>query len=401
VRIGYIASSIYRHTFEINEVAELHKLDASVRTYSFYRDRHGSVQHERIEELDFPVVTWSPAAFLPALLYILARHPLRTCSAALGLFFRSLRNPVYCYRNAMVFLIAMPILRDAHQNGVTHMHANFGSSPATIARLGKHIFGMSYSVMFHAFDIYVDRGPYQDPLRSIKLRDADRVFAAHADGLNALKRMVPREAHEKFEVVHISVRFHALPRTRPLPQPPLLLAAGNLVAQKGFDVLVRAAGLLARRGVNARVRILGEGEERSALEALAGSEGVVVEMPGYFQHRELARHMAEAAAFVMPSKIAHDGFRDGIPTVMVEAWLARTPVIASPVAGMGEVLAADHNALVFTPEKAGELADAVERLLRDPALGETIVSGGYETAVSSFSPETNVARLLSSIRSIR
>lgn len=400
MRIGYIASSVYHHTFEINEVVELHRQDPSVRIYSFYRGDRGDVQHERVREMTFPVVSWSAASAIAAFFYAMSRRPARTLAAFAELFARSLTNPVYIPRNFAVFMIAMPILRDAHRNGVTHLHANFGSSPATIARLGKRIFGMTFSVMFHAFDIYVDRGLHHDPLRRAKLRDAERVFAAHADGLGTLMHVVPGEPRNKFEVVHISVRFDSAPRAQPLPEPPLLLAAGNLHGQKGFDVLIRAAGVLKRRGLSIRTRILGEGAERPALEALVKSEGVVVEMPGYYQHRELAQHLAEAAAFVMPSKIAAHGFRDGIPTVMVEAWLARTPLVASPVAGMGEVLVADQNALVFTPGDAEALSDCVERLLRDASLSARIASQGYQTAVASFSPEANVAKLLSAIRSI-
>jgi hypothetical protein len=62
----------------------------------------------------------------------------------------SVRNPVYWAKNLAVFFIAMAVLADARRHRVTHLHANFGSSPATIAWLGKKALGTGMSVTFHA-----------------------------------------------------------------------------------------------------------------------------------------------------------------------------------------------------------------------------------------------------------
>ncbi len=402
MKIGYIASHIYRHTFEINEAAELLRQAPGTCVYSFYRATRADIQHDRARELEGQVRTWGAAGILGGLGYVARRRPGRLISAALILFARSLRNPVYCAKNAAAMLVALPILRDAHRAGVTHLHANFGSSPATIAWLGKHLFGVRMSIAFHAFDIYVDAGPANDPLRTWKLRQADLVVAAHEDGRRALMAMVPGEPASKFVVIYISVVFAALPRATSPETPSLVIGAGNLVGQKGFDVLIRAVGDLAERGVPVRCRILGEGEARAELEALARSLGVAdrVEMPGYYQHYDLATHLAEATAFAMPSKVVAAGFRDGIPTVMVEAWLADTPVVASPVAGMTEVLRDGENALVFEPGDHRALAACVARLIESPELGARLAARGKETATELFSPATNVRRLLDAIRAV-
>lgn len=118
---------------------------------------------------------------------------------------------------------------------------------------------------------------------------------------------------------------------------------------------------------------------KSPCVLVAGKEGVRdrVELRGYFQHKELAEHLADAAAFVVPSLVTREGQRDGIPTVGVEAWLSRTPVIASLVGGMGEVIKNDETGLVFPPGDSDALAEAVIRLLNSPELQGTIVAGGH------------------------
>jgi len=412
MKIGYIASNIYRHTFEINEVVELLRQRPDTRVYSFYRPSGAEQQSHRVREVSREIVTWSADSIIGGWSYLLVRRPLRLAWAGLELAFRSIPNPIYWLKNAVAFLMAMPVLADALRHDVTHLHANFGSSPATIAWLGKKILGTGLSITFHAFDIYVDALRLRDPIKRQKLRDADVVVAVHRHGLEHLQRMVPGVPPGKFHVIRISVVLNAVPAdapTRatasPAPEPPspLLVAAGNFVPKKGFDVLVRAIGDMARDGIDVRARILGEGPERTRLEELARSEGVAdrIDMPGYYQHAELADHLAEAAALVMPSKVVAGGQRDGIPTVVVEAWLARTPVVASLVGGMAEVIEDGRTGLVFSPGDEGALAACVRRLLDSPETGEKLAEEGYRTAVTSFSPQRNVAQLLKTLESLR
>jgi glycosyltransferase involved in cell wall biosynthesis len=179
-----------------------------------------------------------------------------------------------------------------------------------------------------------------------------------------------------------------------------VLAVGNLVPKKGFDILIRAVGYLKRRGVAVRLRILGEGPERGALETLVREQALRdrVQLPGHFQHKELATHLAEAAAFVMPSRVTASGTRDGIPTVVIEAWLSGTPVVASLVGGMSEVIVNEQTGLVFAPEEPEALADCLVRLVESPELRRSLADAGRAVAMASFSCEKNVFNLLEEIR---
>jgi glycosyltransferase involved in cell wall biosynthesis len=400
MKIGYIASHIYLHTFEINEASELVRQHPGARVYSFYRPRGSQLQRQRVAEVDGDIVSWTFRSILKSL-GVVRRHPIGFLKAAAALSYHSLANPVYWVKNFVTFLIALPVLDDAERHGVTHLHANFGSSPATVAWLGRRALGTGMSVTYHAFDIYSNAYASRDPLKRQKLLDADLVVSVHEDGRQLLQRIAPEAAGDKFRVIRICVAFDPETKTEPLPEPPLLLAAGNLVPKKGFNILVRAVGALKRRGVPVRLRILGEGKQRPVLERLIREQGVRdrVELRGYFQHRELAEHLAQAAAFVVPSLITRGGQRDGIPTVGVEAWLSRTPVIASLVGGMGEVIRSDETGLVFPPGDSDALAEAVIRLLNSPELQDTIVAGGYRTAQEFFSSSKNVSSLLGEIKS--
>jgi glycosyltransferase involved in cell wall biosynthesis len=345
------------------------------------------------------IITWSYRAILRGLIHNSLHHPLGLLQGAVALFIRSAPNPVYWFKNFAVFFIAMPIICDADRYGLTHLHANFGSSPGTIAWLGKKILGTGMSVTFHSFDIYSRALAARDPLKKKKLLDADLVAAVHQHGLEELKRLVPRADGNKFQVIRIGVVFRAEKKPARPAEPPLVLAAGNLVRVKGFDILLRAMGVLKRRGVRVRLRILGEGAERPNLESIITEEqiGDRTELPGYYQQSELARHLAEAAVFIMPSRIMRDGRREGLPSVIVEAWLSLTPVVASAVGGMAEVVVDGDTGMVFSSEDPASLADRIVHLMGSPELGRRLAENGHRIAREMFSPKRNVSRLLQAI----
>lgn len=105
-------------------------------------------------------------------------------------------------------------------------------------------------------------------------------------------------------------------------QPPVILGTGRLAEQKDFATLIRAFALV-RRQRPARLLILGEGEERQRLEAVAGELGITqdVSLPGYEKNPH--KYMSKAALFVLSS--AWEGFGN----VLVEALAAGAPVLAT------------------------------------------------------------------------
>ena len=282
-----------------------------------------------------------------------------------------------------------------------YLHADFGASPATVAWLGKQLLGTGFSIRYHSFDIHLNTLAYRDPLRRRKLEDADLVIAVHEDGLGHLKNTAPGAAHDKFEMIRICVVFKPEPGPKKISEPPLVLAAGNLVPAKGFDVLVRAVGELEKRGVDVRLRILGEGPERPRLETLIDEHeiGGRTEMPGYYKHNKLAGHLAGALALVVPARITASGLREGLPTVIAESWLSGTPVIASPIGGIPEVVIDGETGLLFPAEDSDALAGCIKRLVDDKTLRDVLADAGRARADELFSPEKNVQKLVDRIKS--
>ena len=146
-------------------------------------------------------------------------------------------------------------------------------------------------------------------------------------------------------------------------QPPVILGVGRLTPQKDFPTLVRAFAQVRRRRA-ARLVILGEGEGRAELAALAGELGVAEDLalPG-FQKNALS-YMAHSAVFALSSAW------EGLPTVLIEALAAGTRVVSTDCpSGPREILQDGQLGALVPVGDAAALAAAILETLERPANG--------------------------------
>lgn len=170
-----------------------------------------------------------------------------------------------------------------------------------------------------------------------------------------------------------------------------ILAVGGLEKYKGFDYLLRAAHELSRRGVDVEVELVGDGSQRRQLEELAEelslSERVLFR--GQLNSADVRRAMARATMLVHPSP----DIGDAVPTVIKEAMAVGAPVIGSDVAGIPELLDGGRCGVVVPPADPHALADAIQRLLDDPALRRSYAEAARKHAEQTFDLRRNGPRL--------
>jgi glycosyltransferase involved in cell wall biosynthesis len=140
---------------------------------------------------------------------------------------------------------------------------------------------------------------------------------------------------------------------------PRLLAAGRLVRQKGFDLLIEA--LADERHAKATLVVLGDGPLRAELERRAASNGVSDRLVFVGHQRNPFPFFAAADAFVLSSRF------EGFPNVVLEALACATPVIATPApGGVREILDPIPECVVAADISARALADAIARWQAGP-----------------------------------
>jgi glycosyltransferase involved in cell wall biosynthesis len=141
------------------------------------------------------------------------------------------------------------------------------------------------------------------------------------------------------------------------PRDPLVIAVGNIVPEKGFDLLVRTLGLLP----DVRALIIGEGRSERQVRALA--EDVA---PGRIAFRPSMPQAELRFAYAAANVLALPSLREGWPNVVLESLACGTPVIAARVGGVPEIID-DASAGVIVDDRAPNAwAEAIRRLLQSP-----------------------------------
>lgn len=162
----------------------------------------------------------------------------------------------------------------------------------------------------------------------------------------------------------------------------VVVAVGRLVKLKGFDLLIQAFARVTGRD-RARLIIIGDGNERSALQALVEGLGVGdrVALPG-FQDNPW-KYMARADLFVLSSHV------EGLPNVIAEAMALGLPVLATSCSeSIRDYMEDGRNGLLVPPGDVDALSEGLGRLLADRSLRQALARGALERAAAFDARET-------------
>ena len=218
-----------------------------------------------------------------------------------------------------------------------------------------------------------DRGELLLPVAG-RLRDD--LIAAGADPARTTVHRLP---------INLDLFRYAPPDPQAGGEPLRLLSVGRLVEKKGFDVGIEALAGLVQRGLDARYRIVGEGPERSRLEAVIREHGLEerVTLRGALPQSAVAEEIASCDLAVVPSRTAASGDAEGLPNVVNEALACGRPVVATRHAGIPEVVDASCGRLC--PENDAEaLAAAVRAMLDERSRWPELARAGRERVEAMF-----------------
>lgn len=255
--------------------------------------------------------------------------------------------------------------------------------------------GVPYVVTSHGSDARLfDRGGWWRRTGSAVLTGAGAVTTVSRFLAADLTRTVPT-LNGRITVAPMPIdvlSFEAGSKT-PKAQPARILYAGNLVASKGVDVLLRAMQILVGgEAIACRLRILGEGPERKSLEALARELRIAdsVEWSNFVPQQAMPAEYGASTVAVLPSR----GQAEGLGLTIVEALLAGCAVVATPAGGIPEVVQDGETGLLSRDGDAADLAEKIARLLRDPALRARLTQAGQARVRETYSAASAASRFL-------
>ncbi|TQV77648.1 glycosyltransferase [Exilibacterium tricleocarpae] len=191
------------------------------------------------------------------------------------------------------------------------------------------------------------------------------------------------------KVVHIP-NFADETAVTPLPRDsfdtpgaaPLLLAAGRLHVNKGFDILLQAL----TRIPEAHLWLAGSGPEETTLRGLADELGVTSRVHWLGWRTDVTALMRSADVFICPSR------HEGLGSIVMESWAHKCPILATASQGPAELIDDSETGLVTPIDDVDALADAVNQLLGSSGLREKLAANAFAHYRKHYSKDTIVER---------
>jgi len=176
-----------------------------------------------------------------------------------------------------------------------------------------------------------------------------------------------------------------------------VISVGGLRDYKGMAYLVEASAILRDRGIPIQCSIIGEGEQRPALEALIQERQLegIVKLAGPKTQTEVAGLLAAADCYVQPSIITPNGKMEGIPVAIMEALAVQLPVIASELSGIPELVIPGRTGYLVPQADPQALADAIEHVYRNPIEAKSYSENGRISVLNDFNLDKSADQLSS------
>ena len=170
----------------------------------------------------------------------------------------------------------------------------------------------------------------------------------------------------------------------------MLLFVGRLAEKKGVAYLIAAMESILVDFPKCKLIIVGDGPEKAVLlqqSQQLGISGSII-FAGSVPNSSLPSFYKAADVFVLPSIVDSTGDTEGLGVVLLEAIAAGTPVVASNVGGIPDIIINGRTGLLVPQKKPYEIARAVSSLLRGHGLGRTLSSEARKYVAKAYSWET-------------
>jgi glycosyltransferase involved in cell wall biosynthesis len=317
-------------------------------------------------------------------------------------FWRDLRRDFTANRVrrlGQAFVMARELPQD-----VGHLHVHYLHTPASVIRYAALLTGRTWTYSAHAKDIWTT----PDWEKREKLAEALWGVTCTAQGAEHLRALSP--SPERISLVYHGLdlsRFPAPPESHSMrdgsnPADPVrIVSVGRAVSKKGLNDLLQALAALPP-DLHWRFAHVGGGDLLDSLKAKARAAGIAdkVAFLGPKAQPDIIALLREADLFVLPSKKAASGDRDGLPNVLMEAASQKLAIVATDFAGIPEFIRHQVDGDLVPPGDWEALSNAINLLAREPARRRTLGESAFERLRRDFSMEGGIDDLEARFRKL-
>ena len=280
-----------------------------------------------------------------------------------------------------------------------------------LAKVGGYdIVHVSWAIPLSLLAIPFKRTPWVFTFHHSELTIADRFPLVKALFSRILTKAPIITVNSTFTRRELCGRFPELGRVEVVPWPPgweiphelplreknRVLFVGRLVEWKGVDYLLEAFRIVSGNLPDASLVIVGDGPEKQNLVEKARDLGVDdrVAFVGWKLGHELVEEYARASVLVVPSFVDYKGQTESLGVVAIEAMAVGTPVVASKVGGLTDVIADGETGFLVPPKNPEALALAIEDILTDEEMARDMSMKAKERFRRMFSSQSIADRFI-------
>ncbi|MEP4886777.1 MAG: glycosyltransferase, partial [Alphaproteobacteria bacterium] len=259
---------------------------------------------------------------------------------------------------------------------------------------------LPFAVSAHAKDIWTT--PDWDIAE--KITDAAWLTTCTRAGAEQL-RSLAGDVSDRIHLNYHGLDFARFPRndspdkTADTTGPLQIASVGRLVAKKGYDDLLDALARLPA-DLDWRLEHIGGGALSGALQNQARRLGIDgrIDWHGRQPQTDVRALLARADMFVLASKIAPDGDRDGLPNVLLEAQSMGVACVATDEAGIPELITDGETGILTAPGDPAALADAIQTLAADAGRRAAIAAAGARNVRERFDMNAGLDAIADDLR---
>jgi len=294
---------------------------------------------------------------------------------------------------AFLYATLLPKVRRLHHSKPVHMiHAHAALPCGHAAGLLSQELGIPFVVTVHGLDAFsIDQAnsyirPWLRRMSQWVYRRASRVLCISEKVRDQVTQGV---SQVQASVVYNGTDSKMFSPSSVVASPPIILSVGNLIPIKGHELLLHAFADICSDFPDLSCELIGEGPERSRLTTTVAELNIAdrVRFLGRQSRKQVADAMRGCAVFALPSRY------EGLGCVYLEAMCAGKPVIACRGQGIEEIIEHGTNGWLVGANDAGELKDALVRLLQDAQLRRQIGEAAHRTIEQRFTLEQQAVRL--------
>lgn len=279
---------------------------------------------------------------------------------------------LYIQAVCLIFFELVSAIRLALRGKIDFIHAHWTIPSGLVAVIMKKLLKIPVLITAHAGDVFTNNQIIQS-LNNYIVKNADLVTVNSQATEQALSKYI-KSPHD-LTIIPMGVDTNKFKPQKIMKKTGnKLLFVGRLAEKKGVAYLIEALPQIIKKVPKTKLLIIGEGPEEARLRNLAHKFdlGKSINFLGKIANNKLSYYYNLADVVITPSIQTKAGDTEGLGVVILEAMACGTPVIASRIGGIPDIIEHDKNGWLVPPKNVSSLVGAITRLLGDQKLGNRL-----------------------------